>query len=58
MSVSHRQYFLIRLEIIFGDNFRDHILVRQQFPQAIRSLKRSVFIVTSPLGRPIPGNRL
>ena len=42
MSVSHRQYFLIRLQIIFGDNFRVHILARQQFPQALRSLKHSV----------------
>jgi len=42
MSVSHRQYFLIRLQIVFGDNFRIHFLARQQFPQALRALKHSV----------------
>jgi len=41
MSVSHCQYFLI-LQITFGDYFRVHILARQQFPQALRSLKHSV----------------
>jgi len=42
MSVSHRQYFLIRLQIIFGDIFRIHFHARRQFSQAFQCLKHSV----------------
>ena len=41
MSVSHRQYFLIRHQIILGDKFLIHLHACQQFPQSLRSLKRS-----------------
>ena len=42
MSISHRQYCLIRLQIVFGDIFRVHFLARQQFPQTLPALKHSV----------------
>jgi len=42
MSVCHRQYLLIRLQIVIGDNFRVHVLARQQFPQTLLTLEHSV----------------
>ena len=41
MSVTRRQYFLIRLQIVFGDNLRILFLTGQQLPQSLRSLKHS-----------------
>jgi len=51
MSVSHRQYFLIRFKIIFGEKFRIQCLASQQFLQAHLSLKHSFLNRDITIGR-------